>query len=407
MSHQPLISTRATILTPPGRGAVAVVRVWGNDAVRVADAAFRPNQGARLAKAPRGRLRVGRMGAGLGDEVVAVVLESEPVEVEVQCHGGPAPLELVMAALESAGALRYPQHDWIRQSRPSPLSAQAAIDLAHAPTVRAAEILLDQLNGALETEVRAILGRIASKNGSVLEAIDTLIARSAVGLRILAGWRVVLAGRPNVGKSRLLNALAGFERAIVDPTPGTTRDVLTVRTAIDGWPVELADTAGLRDSGDPVEASGVAMARAQHAGADLVLLVLDGSEPLTEADRLLVAQHPGALWVTNKADLPASWEPHGPRRLVVSAERGDNLDALWSAIAVRIVPAPPPPGSAVPFHPAHVRLLTRARAWLATGRTQAASRALERMLGGSGMAHRPRSGPAAGAGSSGRTDVAV
>src|SRR5258708_40040711 len=106
MSEHSYVYTWASVLTPAGRGAVAVVRVWGADALRVVDAAFRPNQGSRLSDTPRGRLRVGRIGAGLGDEVVAVVLDGDPAEVEVHCHGGPAPLDLVLAALEAAGASR-------------------------------------------------------------------------------------------------------------------------------------------------------------------------------------------------------------------------------------------------------------------------------------------------------------
>src|SRR5690606_1851021 len=149
----------------------------------------------------------------------------------------------------------------------------------------------------------------------------------------------------------LLNALAGFGRAIVSPTPGTTRDVVTVRTAIDGWPVELADTAGVRTTDDPIEASGVQLARSRHGGADLVLPGLDRSEPLTEADRALIAERPDALIVCNKADLPAAWEsePSWAECAIVSAGRGDGLDALLGAIARRLVPDPPPSGVAVPF----------------------------------------------------------
>ncbi len=116
----------------------------------------------------------------------------------------------------------------------------------------------------------------------------------------------MVAGRPNVGKSRLLNALAGYERAIVDPTPGTTRDVVTVRTALDGWPVELADTAGLRDSDDAIESAGIALARARQADADLTLLVLDRSEPLTETDLALRAdvQEKGGLIIAEQGRSP-------------------------------------------------------------------------------------------------------
>ena len=122
--------------------------------------------------------------------------------------------------------------------------------------------------------------------------IERLLERERIGSRLISGWKVALAGRPNVGKSRLLNALAGYTRAIVDPMPGTTRDLVTVRTSMDGWPVELADTAGLRASADTIEAEGIRRARAYQAEADLRVLVLDRSEPLTKEDRDLIERSP-------------------------------------------------------------------------------------------------------------------
>jgi tRNA modification GTPase len=301
------------------------------------------------------------MGAGLGDEVVAVVLGAEPFEVEIQCHGGPAPLALVVEALTTAGGTVVEPDRWVESSKPSPIAAQAQLDLAEAPTVRAAEILLDQMQGALDLEIQRAAELAATHPIAALERLDELVRRSRVGCRLLNGWRVVLAGRPNVGKSRLLNALAGFDRAIVTATPGTTRDVVTVRTAFDGWPVELADTAGLRPTADDVETAGIALARARQAEADLVLLVLDGSEPLTSFDLALVDAHPEALRVVNKADLPRAWGPDPASTLIVSAERGDGLDPLIAAIAARLVPEPPPPGAGVPFRPEHLDRIERIR----------------------------------------------
>src|SRR5205823_1009519 len=162
------------------------------------------------------------------------------------------------------------------------------------------------------------------------------------------------AGRPNVGKSRLLNALAGYGRAIVDASPGTTRDVVTVRTALDGWPVELADTAGLRDPDDPLEAAGIALAREQQRGARLPPVVLDRSQPWTENDQALIEAArraettPLTVTVANKSALPAAWEPLGDAWATISAERGDGIEALTQALARRLVPAPPPPGAGVP-----------------------------------------------------------
>jgi tRNA modification GTPase len=244
------------------------------------------------------------MGAGLGDEVVVVVVEIEPPEVEVHCHGGPAPVALVAEALVAAGAERRQPVAWVRHAARRVVSAEAQVDVARATTIRTAEILLEQSQGALEQEIRRCRASIPGAPADAQEGLEALLRRSEVGLRLISGWRVVLAGRPNVGKSRLLNALAGYERAIVAPTSGTTRDVVTVRSAFDGWAVELADTAGIRASDDPVEAAGVALARAGQVEADLVVVVLDQSEPLTAADHSLLSAQRGSLWVANKCDLP-------------------------------------------------------------------------------------------------------
>ncbi len=380
------LSPQACVLTAPGRGAIAVVRVWGPGAVAAVDAAFRPARGSGLATSPAGRLRVGRMGAGPGDEVVAVVVEGDPPEVEVQCHGGPAAVGLVVEAMAAAGARPRAPIAWARHSAGSSTRAEAAVALGSAATVRAAGILLDQAEGALEAEFRRIRDAIDSDPAGAVAGLDRLIGRSRVGVRLAGGWRVALAGRPNVGKSRLLNAMAGFDRAIVDPTPGTTRDVVTVAAAFDGWPVELADTAGLRDPADPIEAGGIALARARHHRADLVLVVLDRSEPLTDLDRAILAEHPGAPVVANKCDLPASWDESAFEARAVSAERGDGVEALTASVAARLVPDPPEPGSGVPFRPIYARRLAAIRDRLASGGAARARRSLGRWI------ERPRIG---------------
>jgi tRNA modification GTPase len=288
---------------------------------------------------------------------VAVVLAGDPAEVEIHCHGGPAPQALVLEALDAVGAGRRSVADWLHRGTQSRSAADAHEDLARAPTVRAAEVLLEQAEGALDREIERLDVLARDDPSAALVALDRLVDRFRVGRRLVEGWRVVLAGRPNVGKSRLLNALAGYERAIVDPTPGTTRDIVTARTACDGWPVELADTAGLRVSDDSIEASGIALARGRQAGADLVVLVLDRSVPLTRDDQTLLDSLPRALRVANKADLPAAWDADAGAFSVVSAERGDGIAALIERIARELVPEPPPAGAGVPFRVEQVRAL--------------------------------------------------
>ena len=135
-------------------------------------------------------------------------------------------------------------------------------------------MLLDQYHGALAAAIRATLAAAASGDWQTASAtIDALLAHRGVGEHLTTPWRVVLAGPPNVGKSSLKNALVGYQRAIVCDLPGTTRDVVATTTAIDGWPIQLADTAGLRDAADELEAAGVARAARALAAADLVVLV--------------------------------------------------------------------------------------------------------------------------------------
>ncbi|MEW4566650.1 GTPase [Tautonia sp. JC769] len=374
-----------SLLTSPSRGAIAVLRVWGEGAVGAADEVFRPHRGTPLSGSPARRPRVGRVGQGTGDEVVALLVDGPggAAEVEVQCHGGPAAVALVVAALEGIGVRRRPAGDWNSRRFGSPIRAMAFEDLSAAGTDRAARHLLAQAQGALDLELEAIREGVSVDPAGAIGRLERLIDRAEVGCRLVAGWRVALAGRPNVGKSRLLNALAGYGRAIVSPTPGTTRDVVTARIALDGWPVEVADTAGLRETLDPIESGGVTRARSRHEGADLVLLVLDQSEPLTETDRALVAEYANAVIVRNKCDLPAAWEPEaswgGGAALEISAERGDGLEELVAIVSRTLVPDPPRVEEALPFRAEQREQLIDALRLVREGRGDDAGRALDRL----------------------------
>jgi tRNA modification GTPase len=362
------METYLRIMTSEGRGAIAVVRVWGRGAVEVVDRVFEPARGSPLAGTMPGRLRLGRAGHGLGDEVVAVRLGAATPIVEIQCHGGVAAVRSVVAALEAAGARPWIGGEAGSEPGPAddPIATQAMADLPHAPTLRTAEILLDQVQGALGRELERVRHEIQLGIEPALERLDALIGRGAVGLKLLTGWKVVISGRPNVGKSRLFNALAGFARAIVDPRPGVTRDVVTFRTAFGGWPVELADTAGIRETEDAVERLGIARTRREQQDADLVLIVLDRSEPLQTTDRELIGATSDALLVANKSDLPPTWDPGTELAgssfvATVSAERGEGLKALIAEIARRLVPDSPAAGDAVPFRVDHLMALAQAR----------------------------------------------
>jgi tRNA modification GTPase len=232
------------------------------------------------------------------------------------------------------------------------LDDRALEPLTRAPTLRTASILLDQYHGAFARAVDADPVPLAD------------LARYALlGRHLVTPWKVVVAGPPNVGKSSLVNALAGYQRTVVAPVPGTTRDVVTTAVAFDGWPVELADTAGLREATENLEAEGVGRARRLLAGADLVVWVMD----LTDPNPIRPDAGTNPLVVANKSDQPPRWSPV-PADLVVSAATGAGVPGLAAAIARRLVPIAPLPGAAVPFTPALADAIEQAVTAGATGR---------------------------------------
>jgi tRNA modification GTPase len=381
------------LLTGEGRGAIAAVRVWGAGAIDLVKEAFRAKGTAPLDWSWPGRLTLGRIGAGLGDEVVAAVLETAIPAIELQCHGGTAAVSLVEEALERAGAQRCERWELAGFDYPrcDLLAAQALDDLPKAPTVQTAEILLDQAQGALSAEIARLADFVETDALGGQAGLNALVERGAIGLRLLCGWKVVIAGRPNVGKSCLLNALCGFHRAIVDGLPGTTRDVVAFRTAFGGWPVEVLDTAGIRATANAVEQLGMERTRQELGAADLVMLVLDRSEGLRPIDRQLMAATHGAIVIANKSDLPAAWlvddASLGIEGVVtVSAERGDGVNELVGILGKRLVPKPPLAREAVPFRCEQLESLRKARDDLLAGRTAAAAERLKTMIGAGGHA---------------------
>jgi tRNA modification GTPase len=341
---------QVAILTPAGRGAVATIGIRGAGAVDLVCRCVVLASNPPLDRRESGSVSFGRLALAhsASEEVVIGLIGAE--HVEVHCHGGVAAAEAVMEALIAAGSERKTWQEWLQNESPDPLAAAALCALARAPTQRTAAILLDQFRGALGRELAAIDVQIAAGDGAAAaERIRSLLARADLGLHLTSPWRIVAAGRPNAGKSSLVNALLGYQRAIVFPGPGTTRDVLTATTAFDGWPVELSDTAGLRQAGDEIESAGVERAQAAIQAADLVLFVADTTagwddvlfEQINATARRLLLVH-------NKCDLapPPDDRPAG---IAISAKTGAGLDHLAAAIITALVPMPPPAGAAVPF----------------------------------------------------------
>ena len=250
--------------------------------------------------------------------------------------------------------------DWLGESEADPIRTAAQIELADAPTARTAAVLLDQYQGALSSAIRSVLdAATAGEWETASAALDAILVQRGVGLHLTKPWRVVLAGRPNVGKSSLMNALVGFQRAIVCDLPGTTRDVVTAMTAIDGWPIQLADTAGLRSTRDEIELAGVTRATAAAGAADLVLLVEDAQGN----NEVALPTTTRILRVLNKIDLPPTQLAAGERQfdLRTSAVTGEGIANLVAAIGQALVPLPPIARAAVPFTAEQVERLEEAR----------------------------------------------
>ncbi len=366
---------KAALLTPVGRGALACVAVEGagaRDAVASWLISRRP-----LSSYAVGALVLGRWGHAEGEEVVVRIAGDDCLEL--CCHGGVAAPAKLLEGLAAAGCEVEPWQAFLERQYADPLTAAAAMALPQARTLRTASVLLDQLGGALTREVHELLCTL--DKGAVAQAAErvlVLLARARVGRHLCAPFTVAAIGLPNAGKSSLVNALLGYQRALVHPEPGTTRDLVAAETAFDGWPVRLVDTAGIRPTSDPIEAAGMDLAREALRKADLCLLVHDASCPWQPAEDRLLAESTSWLVVHTKCDLAAPAEC--PRGVAVSSVAGTGLAELSHAIVAHLVPEPPPPGAAVPFTDAQVAHLQRALEHIEAGRHAAASAALRAVL---------------------------
>lgn len=377
----------AALWTPQGRGAVATIRLRADVRRWPAPAAlpFQAANGKPLSVQPHGRVIFGRWGGGGGndpaEDVVVCVIDEQTVEIH--CHGGEAAAARILHDCALAG---YRVAAWPEMARVAygPVEAELLEALAQATTLRTAAILLEQSNGLLRAALEAIEseGDLKSLEGR----IDGLLHWADFGAHLTRPWKVVLAGRPNVGKSSLINALLGYTRSIVFDQPGTTRDVVTATTAFDGWPIEFSDTAGLRASSEPLEAAGIERARRALAEADLSVVLIDLSVPTTEDDRVLLAALPEARVVAHKCDLPPwdgpdAWEGELARGWPrVSSKTGEGVDALIREISARLVPEGPSAGTPVPVTLRQISLLRRAGQAVKRGDLSACRQGLGEML---------------------------
>lgn len=359
---RPAIVPSVSLWTPQGRGAVATIKVWADLPSLLQKSEFslpfRAANGKSFDAQPLGRVVFGFWGTDPSEEVV--ICRLSPEEFEIHCHGGLAAARRIMADLE---VLPLSTADWDVQTRASAgnLVTDCQLALTKATTLRTASILLDQEAAWREFVARIIPWAIAGEWSKLTAEINRALSWQTLGQHLLAPFRVVLTGSPNVGKSALLNAMVGYQRSVVFDQPGTTRDVVTVETAVDGWPVRLIDTAGLRDNALGLEAAGIELAYEQLADADLVLQVFDATRPddVPEPGQASATIEEKTLRVLNKVDLLSESALPVPSNVAVSvsARTGFGVEALIAEIAEKLVPLYPDQGTLLPFSADQVRWL--------------------------------------------------
>jgi tRNA modification GTPase len=367
--------TIVAVATPPGRGGIGVVRLSGHEAQAVAQSLITHREPLQPRHATLSKVRPvpgsceeGDVPATRMDRIDQVVVTYFPSPasytgedvVELSAHGSPVVLRAIVEGAIARGArLAEPGEFTLRaflNGRIDLMQAEAVNDLIDAVTPLQARAAFDQLDGTLTRAIAGIdaalfdlIARLEAsvdfpeegyhfvEPGALAQAIDELLERTGALLRdarrgrmIREGLQIAIVGEPNAGKSSLFNALAGASRAIVSHVPGTTRDLVTEVVDIEGLRVTLVDTAGLRDTDDPVEVEGVARARQSITVADLVLLVEDQSRPRSAKS----VTHSKVLCIANKSDLAPAWTDH--RAVQVSATMGAGIAELRRRITAAL-----------------------------------------------------------------------
>lgn len=373
--------TISAIATAIGEGGIGIIRISGNKAMAIADKLFISKSGKQVADILSHQIVYGNIvdpeSSDTVDEAILLIMRAprsytcEDI-VEIHCHGGPIPLKRILDLTLKHGARLAEPGEFTKRAflngRLDLAQAEAVIDIIRSKTDASLKVAVGNLSGRLSEQVKFLRQSILKMIAQLEAAIDfpeedieeaaaadvaqlireartqlnTLLATAQTGRILREGLATVIIGKPNVGKSSLLNALLREKRAIVTDIPGTTRDIIEEYVNIRGIPLKIIDTAGIRDTADVVEKIGVDRAKDLVGQADLILLLLDSSAPLSAEDRAVLALLPGkhAIILINKSDLPARLEMEEVERytggrlvLKISVAQEEGLAELEQAIA--------------------------------------------------------------------------
>jgi tRNA modification GTPase len=405
--------TIAAISTSIGAGAIGIVRMTGPEAIGICDRLFRSRSGTRLAEAATHTLNYGAIvspeNGDQVDEVLVGVMRAPRTYtcediVEINCHGGPVAQRSILALLLDQGVRLATPGEFTRRAfmagRIDLAQAESVAQVVRAKTEAGLRVAMSQLEGSLSEEIRSVrsslLGVLAALEAGIdftdedIDDIDrgeaglrladiegrlNALIDSALAGRVLSqGVLTAIIGKPNVGKSSLLNSLLMRERAIVTEIPGTTRDTIEEVINVRGIPLKLIDTAGLRQAGNEAERIGIERSHRAISEADLILCLFDGSEREEDQDRALInsVRPEKTIYVVNKADLFRGMQPRFNRGLLpaspvmVSAMTRQGLAELKERIADQVLGGSLPPlSSPIVTHERHKRLLEEALVSLA------------------------------------------
>ncbi len=398
-------ATIAAIATPWGEGGIGLVRISGEEALKIAHKLFKSRRGKDWFLGSH-RLYYGHwqnlQGQVLDEVLLSVMLAPHSYTredvVEINCHGGMQVMQEILATVLAAGARLARPGEFTQRAflngRLDLAQAEAVIDLIRADTHSAAQIALKQLAGDLSQKIHAINEEILNLLAEIevnldypeeeleersrcqiqhtvqkiITELDQLLQQAEQGRIYREGVQTVIIGRPNVGKSSLLNVLLGEEKAIVTEIPGTTRDLIEEIYLIQGIPLKLIDTAGLRESQDPIEQIGMAKTRSCLEQADLIILMLEAGQELEEADQEILHISAGKklLLVINKIDLHPEADLDCPcPRVKISAKTGQGLEELKNQIIALLLQGElNSPGKILISNVRHRDILQKARQYL-------------------------------------------